>query len=212
MKLYTYFRSSAAYRTRIALNLKGLSYEGIPVHLREGAQSSPEYMSLNPQGLIPLLEDNGAVISQSLAIIEYIDETHPEVPLLPKRPADRALVRAMALVIACDIHPLDNLRVLKYLKKELGQTQEKIDIWYRHWITEGFKALENMVQPAKSGPAYCFGHRVTLADICLVPQMVNARRLATDLSPFPRLVAIDANLQKHPAFAAAAPEAQFDAE
>lgn len=212
MKLYTYYRSSAAYRTRIALNLKGLPYEAVSVHLRKDEQSATDYMSKNPQGLIPLLEDGPHAISQSMAIIEYLEEMHPTPPLLPKAPADRAHVRAIAQVVACDIHPLNNLRVLKYLKAELGQPQDKIDIWYRHWISSGFKALENMVRPAASGPAFCYGETITMADVCLVPQMYNARRLETDLTPFPKLLAIETELLKHPAVAAAAPEAQFDAE
>lgn len=212
MKLYTYYRSSAAYRARIALLLKNLPHEAVFVHLAKDAQKSPDYLARNPQGLIPLLEDGEHTIQQSLAIIEYLDETNPEPPLLPKSPADRAQVRAMALAIACDIHPLNNLRVLKYLKSEMGQSQEKIDNWYRHWISEGFKALEAMVQPAASGPTYCYGPGVTMADIFLVPQMYNARRFNTDLTPFPKLVAIDATLQQHPAFKAAAPEMQSDAE
>jgi maleylacetoacetate isomerase len=211
MKLYTYFRSSAAFRTRIALNLKGLAYEAVFVPLRSNAQNEPGYLAKNPQGLIPLLEDGGQSLSQSLAIIEYLDETHPEPPFLPGDAAGRAQVRAMALVIACDIHPLNNLRVLKYLKADMGHDQDRIDIWYRHWVSEGFRALEQMVRPAARGTAYCFGGGITLADICLVPQMYNARRVSTDLTPFPKLVAIDAALQQHPAFKAAAPEVQPDA-
>ena len=211
MKLYTYFRSSAAFRVRIALLLKNLPHEAVPVSLLAGAQKTPEYLGRNPQGLIPFLEDGDEGIAQSLAIIEYLDETHPEPPLLPKDPVGRAHVRAMALAVACDIHPLNNLRVLKYLKNDIGQDQEKIDIWYRHWVSVGFKALEQMVRPSASGPAYCYGNQITLADAFLVPQMYNARRFKTDLTPFPKLVAIDAELQQHPAFKAAAPEAQSDA-
>ncbi len=210
-RLYTYFRSSAAYRVRIALNLKGLSYEPVFVHLRKGEQQGEAYRAVNPQGLVPALETAEGVLAQSLAIIEYLDETHPSPPLLPAEPFARAQVRRMAQIIACDIHPLNNLAVLKTLKRDFGADEEAIGRWYAHWIHRGFAALEELV--ARYGSAErSFGEAVTLADVCLVPQMANARRFAVDLEPFPRLVAIDAALRALPAFAAAAPEAQPDAE
>lgn len=211
MKHYTYFRSSAAYRVRIALNLKGVSTEQIAVHLTKdgGKQHSPEYRAVNPQRRVPSLQlDNGDILVQSPAIIEYLDETHPRPPFLPANPVDRAKVRAFAALIGCDIHPLNNLAPLQYLRRVLKQEQPAIDEWYRHWVTEGFTALETMVRP---GP-YCFGSNVTLADIYLVPQMYNARRLKTLLDAFPKLVAADAELQKLPAFDKARPENQPDAE
>ena len=211
MKVYTYFRSSAAYRLRIALNLKGLSGDMVSVHLqKEGGQHrKPEYRAINPQMRVPALKlDSGEVLTQSLAIIEYLDEVDPQPPLLPRDPVERAKVRALALAIACDIHPLNNLASLRYLKNELGQEQSKIDAWYHHWILEGFEALETMVRP---GP-YAFGSEVTLADVCLVPQIYNARRLKVPLERFPKLVAIDAACAKLPAFEQARPENQPDAE
>lgn len=210
-RLYTYFRSSAAYRVRIALNLKGLDYEPVPVNLREGEQKATSYRERNPQGLLPALEtDGGDLLIQSLAIIEYLDETVPEPPLLPADPLGRARVRAMAQIVACEIHPLNNLRVLKFLKDPLGHEQDEINAWYRHWVGEGFRALEAMVGTAGADTGYCYAGAVSLADVCLVPQMWNARRFECDLSPYPRLVGIDARLNELPAFAAAAPEAQPD--
>ena len=219
MLLYTYFRSSAAYRVRIALNLKGLSYESIPVHLqKEGGQNlKPEYRAVNPQGKVPSLvlagksHADGGVLIQSLAIIEYLDEIHPNPPLLPTNAIDRAKVRAFAQVIACDIHPLNNVAPLRYLKNKLGQEQAAIDAWYHHWIIDGFTALEAMVCPIRSGP-YAFGAEVTLADICLVPQVANARRFKVPLDRFPKIVAIDAACAKLAAFDQARPENQPDAE
>src|SRR6266571_988449 len=170
LKLYSYFRSSAAYRARIALNLKGLAYDTAPVHLVKdgGHNRRPEYRAINPQMRVPALAlDGGEVLTQSLAIIEYLDETHPEPPLLPRDPVERAKVRAIAQFIACDIHPLNNTSPLRYLKNKLGQEQSAIDAWYHHWISEGFTAIEAMIEP---GP-YAFGKNVTLADICLVPQV-----------------------------------------
>jgi maleylacetoacetate isomerase len=211
VKLYSYFRSSAAYRVRIAFNLKGLSYETIPIHLqKEGGQNlKPDYRAINPQMRVPALKlDSGELLTQSLAIIEYLDEVHPQPPLLPRDPADRAKVRALAQLIACDIHPINNLGPLRYLKNELGQEQAKIDTWYHHWVLAGFDALEAMVRP---GP-YAFGADVTLADICLVPQVANARRLKVPLERFPKIVAIDAACAKLPAFDKARPENQPDAE
>jgi maleylacetoacetate isomerase len=211
VKVYTYFRSSAAYRLRIALNLKGLSGDMVSIHLQKdgGQHRKPEYRAINPQMRVPALRlDSGEVLTQSLAIIEYLDEIDPQPPLLPRDPVERAKVRALALAIACDIHPLNNLAPLRYLKNELGQEQSKIDAWYHHWILEGFEALEAMVRP---GP-YAFGGEVTLADVCLVPQFYNARRLKVPLERFPKLVAIDAACAKLPAFEQARPENQPDAE
>src|SRR6478735_7965197 len=211
VKLYGYFRSSAAYRVRIALNLKNLGYEQQSVHLtRDGGwQWSEEYRAVNPQKRVPALAlDSGEILIQSLAIIEYLDEVHPQPPLLPKDPIERAKVRALAQVIACDIHPLNNVGPLRHLKNELGQDQAKIDAWYHHWVAEGFDALEALIEP---GP-YAFGNTVTLADICLVPQMYNARRLKVPLERFPKLVAVDAACAKLAAFEQARPENQPDAE
>lgn len=211
MKLYTYFRSSASFRTRIALNLKGLDYEYAFVDLPSGMHREAAYLKENPQGLTPTLETGGENLTQSLAIIEYLDETHPEPPLLPADPIARARVRAMALLVACEIHPVNNLRILKYLKGPLGQDQEAVNHWYRHWVAEGFKALEAMVGAFSSNAGFCFGDAPSLADICLVPQVWNARRFETDLSPYPRLTVIDEHLQSIEAFRAAAPENQPDA-
>ena len=211
MKLYTYFRSSAAYRARIALNLKGVTTEQISIHLTKdgGKQHSPEYRAVNPQRRVPsLLLDNGTILMQSPAIIEYLDEIHPNPPFLPKDPVARAKNRAFAAVIGCDIHPLNNLAPLQYLRRVLKHEQPEIDAWYHHWIVEGFAALETMIEP---GP-YCFGGGVTLADIYLVPQVYNARRLKVPLEAFPKLVAADAVLMKLPAFDKARPENQPDAE
>lgn len=211
MKLYTYFRSSAAYRVRIALNLKGLSPEMIAIHLTKdgGHQHAPEFRAVNPQERVPaLVLDSGDVLTQSLAIIEYLDETHPAPALLPAEPVKRAKVRAFAQAIACDIHPLNNLIALQYLRRTLKHEQAAIDEWYHHWILQGFAALETMIQPAP----YAFGATPTLADICLVPQMSNARRLKVPLDAFPKLVSIDAACLQLPAFDRARPENQFDAE
>jgi len=211
VKLYTYFRSSAAYRVRIALNLKGVSSKMIPIHLQKqgGLNKKPEYRAVNPQMRVPALQlDSGDVLIQSLAIIEYLDEVHPKPPLLPRDPLERAKVRALAQMIACDIHPLNNTSPLRYLKYELGQDQTKIDAWYHHWILEGFEPLETMLRPAP----YAFGNEVTLADICLVPQVYNARRLKVPLDRFPKIVAVDAACAKLPAFEQARPENQPDAE
>ena len=211
MKLYTYFRSSAAYRARIALNIKGLAYETVPIHLIKdgGAQHSKQFRAVNPQGRVPALElDNGEILTQSLAIIEYLDEVHPKPPLLPADPVERAKVRAAADLIACDIHPLNNTSPLQYLRRELKLEQPTVDTWYHHWILLGFAALETMLEP---GP-YSFGNNVTLADVCLVPQVANARRLKVPLDKFPNIVAIDAACMKLPAFDKARPENQPDAE
>jgi maleylacetoacetate isomerase len=213
MKLYTYFRSSAAFRVRIALNLKGIDYEAVPVELRApvSAQRAPEYLALNPEGLVPVLVDGEAVIRQSLAIIEYLEETHPSPPLLPPTPIARAQVRALTLAIACDIHPLNNLRVLNYLRSPLGHTEAEVNTWYAHWIARGFAALEQELAHSGSDGRHMFGDVLTLADVCIVPQMYNARRLKCDVEPYPKLRAICAQLERLPAFARAAPEVQPEA-
>ncbi len=211
MQLYSYFRSSAAFRVRIALNLKGLSYETIPIHLQKegGLNRKPEFRAINPHMRLPALRlDSGDVLVQSLAIIDYLDETYSEPPLLPKDPVARAKVRAIAQVIACDIHPLNNIGPLRYLKNVLGQDQSKIDTWYHHWVYDGFDAVEAMIEP---GPYAC-GKEITLADICLVPQVYNARRLKTPLDRYPKIVAVDAACAKLAAFDKARPENQPDAE
>jgi len=211
VKLYTYFRSSAAYRVRIALALKGLSPEMLSIHLQKegGLNRKPEFRAINPHMRVPALAlDNGDVLIQSLAIIEYLDEVHPQPPLLPRDPVLRAKVRAVAQVIACDIHPLNNTSPLRYLKNVLGQDQAKIDAWYHHWIADGFAAVEELIRP---GP-YAFGSEVTLADICIVPQVANARRLRAPLDRFPKIVAVDAACAKLAAFDKARPENQADAE
>jgi maleylpyruvate isomerase len=212
MRFYGYFRSSAAYRCRIAFNLKGVAPEFARIHLRRGDQRAPDFLALNPQGLVPALDIGGRVLTQSLAIIEWLDETRPEPPLLPRDPLERAEVRAFALAIAADIHPLNNLRVLKYLKEPLGHDQAAIDDWYRHWVEVGLKACEQLVlKDGRHGP-YCFGAMPTLADVCLLPQLANARRVNSDLSACPTLLEIEACCAQHAAFAAAAPDKQPDAE
>ena len=204
--LYDYFRSSAAYRVRIALNLKGVDYESRQIDLREGEQRADGYRALNPQGLVPMLEIDGHRLTQSLAIMVYLDQTHPEPLLMPRDPIDGAHVRAMAMTIACDVHPLNNLRVLKYLKGELGQPQDAVDGWYRHWIIEGFGALEAL---AKAGAGrFMFGDTPTLADICLVPQLYNARRFEVPLDGYPTLLRAEENANQLDAFAAAHPDRQ----
>ena len=213
MKLYSYYRSSAAYRVRIALNLKQLPYETVGVHLLKngGEQKQPAYSAKNPQKLVPALEDNGQVFTQSLAIIEYLDEAYPAQPLLPAAATERARVRAMAQLIACDIHPLNNLRVLGYLQNQLGADETAKTEWYRHWIQEGFAALETLLQSEQTS-RFCHGDTPTLADCCLVPQVYNARRFQVDLSPYPTIVRIVAESEALPVFQAAAPENQPDAE
>ena len=214
MQLYDYFRSSAAYRVRIALNVKGITPDArAHVHLRMGSQRAQDYLALNPQGLVPALAlDDGRVLTQSLAIIEYLEETHPEPPLLPHDPAERARVRGIALQIACDIHPLDNLRVLNYLIGTVGASREQKDGWYRYWIDVGFEALERSLARDSATGRFCHGSHPTLADICLVPQIANARRFNIDLSPYPTLIRIESACNALPAFAEAAPARQPDAE
>ena len=176
MKLYGFFRSSAAFRVRIALNLKGLAYDSVSIHLRRNDQAKPDYGSVNPQGLVPALEIDGHTLTQSLAIVEYLDEIHPDPPLLPQAPADRARVRALAEIVACDIHPVNNLRVLRYLARSFGRDETDIAAWFNHWISTGFEAIEALlVSDARTG-AFCHGERPGLADVALVPQVVNAER------------------------------------
>jgi maleylacetoacetate isomerase len=211
MKLYTLWRSSAAYRVRIALNFKGLAYESLTRDLVKREHESPAYTGLNPQGLIPALELDGVVIAQSLAIIEYLEETQPQPALLPQGALARAQVRSLAQAVACDIHPLNNLRVLNYLKGPLARDEGAVATWYRHWVAEGFRGLEVLARRHSADGRHLFGSSVTLADLCLVPQVYNARRFKCDLTPFPTLVAISGALDELPAFAAARPEAQPDA-
>ena len=204
--LYDYYRSSAAYRVRIALNLKGVDYERRPVNLVESEQKSEEYRALNPQGLVPMLEIDGHRLTQSLAIINYLDLRFANQPLIPAAAAERAHVVAMAMAIACDIHPLNNLRVLKYLKNELGHSQEEVDAWYAHWISEGLPALEILAAP-RAGK-FMFGDAPTAADVCLVPQLFNARRFNVPLDDYPTLLRADENANKIEGFAAAHPDRQ----
>jgi len=213
MRLYDYFRSSAAYRVRIALNLKGVAAERAFVHLRKGGQRADEYLALNPLGLVPVLQlDDGRALTQSLAIIEYLEETVPDPPLLPRDPVGRARVRAIALAIACDIHPLNNLRVLNYLTGTLGVGGAQKDGWYRYWVDVGFEALERELGRDAETGRFCHGDAPTLADVCLVPQLANARRFAIDLAPYPTLQRIEAACNALPPFADAAPSRQPDAE
>ena len=211
MRLHTYWRSSAAYRARIALNLKGVEYQQVSHHLARGEQRGGDYLALNPQGFVPALETGGEVLTQSMAIIEYLDETIPDPPLLPREPRARAQVRAMALAVSCDIHPINNLRLVNYLRSELAQPEPEVERWMRHWIEAGFAALEVAVRRHTRGGRHCHGDAVTMADVFLAPQMYNARRFNCDLAGMPTLVGIDAALMALPAFAAAAPERQPDA-
>lgn len=218
MQLYSYFRSSAAYRVRIALNLKQLDYSVLPVHLLRhgGEQLTPEYRKLNPAALVPTLIDEQASgprpLTQSLAIIEYLEEIHPAPPLLPQAPADRAFVRSIALAIACDIHPVNNLRVLRYLVRELKVDDDAKNAWYRHWCEQGLAAVEEMLANDPRTGRFCFGDTPSLADCCLIPQIFNARRTGCDLSKMPTIVRIDEACMELEAFAAAAPARQPDAE
>lgn len=214
MKLYSYFRSSAAFRVRIALNLKGLPYECVPVHLMRagGEQLAPEYRKLHPDALVPVLTDGDATLQQSLAIVEYLEETHPEPRLLPAAPIDRAYVRALALQIACEIHPLNNLRVLRYLMKTLGVSEEQKMAWYRHWVAGGFETLEARLAADPRTGRFCHGDTPTLADVFLIPQLFNAYRFEVDTKPYPTLEAIYARAMELDAFIAASPARQPDAE
>ena len=204
--LYDYYRSSAAYRVRIALNLKGVDYESRQVDLRAGDQRSDEYRTLNPQGLVPMLEIDGHRLTQSVAIINYLDLRYPNQPLIPASAAERAHVVAMAMAIACDIHPLNNLRVLNYLKNVLGHSQQETDAWYTHWISEGLPALEAMAKPQAG--AFLFGNAPTGADVLLIPQLYNARRFNVPIDAYPTLLRAEENANKLEAFAAAHPDRQ----
>jgi maleylacetoacetate isomerase len=207
MILYGYPMSSASYRVRIALALKGIEVTTVTKQLRRGEQRAKDFLEINPQGFVPVLSlDDGQALPQSLAIIEYLDEVYPQPPLLPAAPIERARVRALSLLIACDIHPLNNLRVLQYLEGSLGEAQSARDTWYRHWIEAGFEALEEALGRDPMRGRFCYGDAPSLADVCVVPQVFNARRYSVDLVPFPRIVAIDAACHEIAAFASAAPE------
>jgi maleylacetoacetate isomerase len=214
MILYSFFRSSAAYRVRIALNLKGLAYEQAPVHLTRGGgeQFAAAFRQLNAQSLVPVLEDGALALTQSLAIIEYLEETHPHPPLLPATPAERARVRSLALAIACEIHPLNNLRVLNYLTGPLGLSNDIRNTWYQYWIAGGLQALEARLSAERQTGDFCHGGAPGLADCCLVPQLANAYRFKCDVSPYPTLLKIEKNCQALGAFQRAAPDRQPDAE
>ncbi|UNU74292.1 maleylacetoacetate isomerase [Moraxella nasovis] len=215
MKLYSYFLSSAAFRVRIALALKKVDYDTVPVHLMKngGEHKSPDYQTINPQQLVPALDDNGFVLTQSLAIIEYLEDRYPQIPLLPDDVQERAWVRAAAYLVACDIHPLDNLRVLNYLKNDLNVNDEQKQTWYAHWITQGFGALETLMlerYPGDTPRKFCYGDTPTMADCCLIPQVYNAKRFNVDLSKFPNIVAIYEHCISLPAFIQASPKAWAD--
>ena len=212
MKLHTYFRSSAAFRVRIALNLKGLAYDAAFVHLPKGEHRAPAYCALNPQALVPTLEDAGRLLTQSLAIIEYLEETRPQPALLPKDPAGRARVRSLALLVACEIHPLNNLRVLQHLKRTLGQSEDQVNAWYRHWIADGLAKLEAQLAGTAGTGRYCHGDAPTLADCCLVPQVFNAQRYKCDTTAYPATMRVFAECMKLDAFERAQPARQPDAE
>lgn len=210
MILHGYWRSGASYRVRIALNLKGLGYDLAAHDLRKGEQKTADYLALNPQGMVPALQDGDLIVTQSPAILEWLEETHPQPALLPRAANDRAAVRAMAALIGCDIHPLNNLRVLKALRSSFDADQAAVDAWAAQWIAPGFDALEALI--ARHGGAWCFGDTPTLADCYLIPQLYSARRFNMDLTPWPRLLAIEATAQAHPAFASAHPDRQPDAD
>ncbi|HYD57120.1 MAG TPA: maleylacetoacetate isomerase [Burkholderiales bacterium] len=212
MKLYTYFRSSAAFRVRIALNLKGLAYEPAFVHLAKGQHRQAAFVSVNPQGLLPTLEDGAVRLNQSLAILEYLEETRPQPALLPKDPEGRARVRSLALLVACEIHPLNNLRVLQHLRKDLGQNEDQVNAWYRHWVADGLSKLEaDLAGDARTG-TYCHGDTPGLADCCVAPQVFNARRFKCDLAPYPTLMRVFDACMRLDAFDRAQPAKQPDAE
>jgi len=214
LKLYTYARSSASFRVRIALNLKGLPFEAVPIHLLRagGEQHSESYAARNPAHMVPSLQDDSLTLGQSLAIIEYLEETHPSPALFPQEPAMRAKVREMALNIACDIHPLNNLRVLRYLHKPLGIDEQRRNEWARHWIGVGFRAIERMLVESAHASPYCFGDLPTLADCCLIPQVFNAKRVELPFEEFPTVLRIHDHCMQQRAFMSAAPGAQPDAE
>ena len=212
MILYDYFRSSAAFRVRIALGLKGLAAERRFIHLRKAEQRSPAYLAINPHGFVPMLVDGTACLTQSLAIIEYLEETHPEPPLLPGSPEERAWVRSVALAVACDIHPLNNTRVLGYLEHSLGLEQQARDAWYRHWIGEGLAAIEKMLAARPGRGTICLGALPTIADLCLVPQVFNAQRFKCPLDGVPKIMSVFDACMRLPAFDLAQPSKQADAE
>jgi maleylacetoacetate isomerase len=211
VKLYTYFRSSAAFRVRIALNLKGLAYEPVFVHLAKGEHRKHEYTGVYPQGLLPTLLDDGQALSQSLAIIEYLEEKHPRPALLPQDALGRARVRSLSLLVACEIHPLNNLRTLQHLKRALGQSEEQVNAWYRHWIADGFAKLEADLARGGTG-RFCHGDSPSMADCCLVPQVFNAKRYQSDLGPYPTVMRIFDACMQFEAFDRAQPSKQPDAE
>lgn len=208
MKLYDYFRSTACYRVRIALNLKNIAYEKIDIHLvnHGGEQHSPEYQAINPQELVPSLEINGHILSQSLAIISYLDETYPNPALLPQNPLDRAIVKSLALIVACDMHPLNNLRVLNRLKNQFQANETQVTEWYHHWLKSGFDALEAKLQQIKRSQPFCFGNTVTLADLCLIPQVYNANRFHFAMDSYPLITEINAHCLTLESFQKAVPE------
>ncbi len=212
MILYDYFRSSAAFRVRIALGLKGLAAERRFIHLRKGEQRGPAYLAINPHGFVPMLVDGAACLTQSLAIIEYLEETHPEPPLLPGSPEERAWVRSVALAVACDIHPLNNTRVLGHLERELHAGQQARDAWYRHWIGEGFAAIEKMLAARPGRGPFCLGATPTIADLCIVPQVFNAQRFGCPLDGVPKIMSVFDACMRLPAFDLAQPSKQADAE
>jgi maleylacetoacetate isomerase len=212
MKLYGYFRSSAAFRVRIALNLKKLEYENAPIHLRRNDQTTADYLAVNPQGLVPTLKDGSLTLIQSLAIIEYLDEAYPEPPLLPRPAADRARVRGLAEIVACDIHPINNLRVLRYLTHSLDHDEAAIVAWYNHWIDAGFQAFEKLLAEDRRTGGFCHGETPGLADVALVPQVVNAERYQLDLTPYPTITRIFESCMRLEPFAAAHPDTQPDRE
>lgn len=211
MKLYTYFRSSAAFRVRIALNLKGIAWEPVFVHLAKGEHRGAPYGEINPQGLVPALEDDGRLLTQSLAILEYLEETRPQPPLLPADAAGRARVRSLALLVACEIHPLNNLRVLEYLRRALGQSEAQVNAWYCHWIADGLARLEAALARGGTG-RFCHGDSPTIADCCLVPQVFNAQRFRCDTAPYPTVMRIFSECMRLEAFDRAQPARQPDAE
>lgn len=212
MTLYDYWRSSAAYRVRITLNLKNLPYESIPIHLLNDEQREPAYRALNPQGFVPMLVEGEHSLTQSLAICEYLDETHPAPPLLPATPLERARVRALALTVACDIHPLNNKRILDYLRAPLGHDKATVEIWYRHWVAEGLMTLEKMLKDNPQTGKFCHGEQITLADICLVPQVANAIRFSCPLDNYPTVHRIYLACMQHAAFDKAQPDKQPGAQ
>ncbi|RJF83555.1 maleylacetoacetate isomerase [Azospirillum cavernae] len=212
MKVYGYFRSSASYRLRIALNLKGLTAEQSFIHLRKREQTAPDYLAVNPMGLVPSLVEGDRTLTQSLAIIEYLEETHPDPALLPRDPLDRAWVRSIAQAIACDIHPINNLRVLNHLRDQLGLDEGARNAWYAHWVAEGFRGVEAMLSASPRPGVFCFGETPTLADVCLVPQVMNAERLNCPLDDYPTIRRVAAAARALPAFQAAEPDRQPDAE